>query len=112
MQHDQYQSFADHVDEEIEEQEISGQASPEMGDPRANGHHQKQEGGVYYKFSVSRQSVQETGRQVLKAGETALQTGLAVDDLMERRRQAKRQVKRQNMSDGLRLVGFLADVFL
>ncbi|MCS4157631.1 hypothetical protein [Salinibacter ruber] len=112
MQNDQYQSFSEHVDEEIKEQEISGQANPQMGGPKTNGHHQQQDDGVYYKFSVSRQSVRETSRQVLKAGETALQTGLAVDDMVERRRQAKRQMRRQNMSDGLRLVGFLADVFL
>lgn len=109
MQDQQYQGFDEFVDEDIRQQEINGQANPKM-----NGHADQsgsQSEDVYYRFSVSRKSFRDLGRQALKAGETTLQTALAVDDAMERRRQARRQVRRQNMSDGLRVVSFLVDVF-
>lgn len=106
---DNFQDFDEHIDEDVEMHDFSPNGHAENKQPQGP---QKQSGDVYYEFTISPRSVRDTGRKLLKASETALHTGLAVDDFVERRRQVKRQKRRQNMSDGLRLVSFLTDVFL
>jgi hypothetical protein len=82
--------------------EISGEVEMTPSDEESSGQE------TVYTFTASDHSVRQLGRKGAKAGRTAFQAGMAVDEFKERRHQERRTVRRRRMKDAFSIFSFLS----